>query len=127
MPRFLFALSGTLGFFGVALGAFGAHALAARFASLPDGPRSLELWRTAAQYHVVHALAVGLAAVLAESRGGKAATVAGLAFGVGVVVFSGSLYTMALTGQRWLGAITPFGGLAFLLGWAALAFAGTRS
>jgi uncharacterized membrane protein YgdD (TMEM256/DUF423 family) len=126
--RSLFALSGLAGFLGVALGAFGAHGLQARLAALAggEGVVRLEWWKTAAQYHLVHALALGLAASLASSRQGRAPTVAGIAFAIGIVLFSGSLYTMTLTGIRVLGAVTPLGGVAFLIGWIALGLAGYR-
>lgn len=124
--RLLFILAGVLGFLGVAFGAFGAHGLTARLAAVADGAARLEWWKTGAQYHLVHALAVGVAASLAAGREGKGATVAGIAFAVGIVLFSGSLYTMTLTGIRVLGAVTPLGGLAFLIGWAALGVGGLR-
>lgn len=121
MHRHFFALAASLGFLAVAFGAFGAHALTARLAAFADGEQRLEWWKTAALYHLVHALALGLAAGLSgETRAGKLACVC---FTVGITLFSGSLYTMTLTGTRWLGAITPLGGLAFLFGWAALAVA----
>jgi uncharacterized membrane protein YgdD (TMEM256/DUF423 family) len=116
-------MAGVHGFLAVALGAFGAHGLRASLAELEDGARRLEWWSTAAQYHLVHALAIGVAALLMARAPGPAA-VAGVAFSVGAVVFSGSLYTMTLTGIRALGAVTPLGGLAFLVGWAALTVAG---
>lgn len=126
MARALFALSGIFGFFGVGLGAFGAHALTSRLSALPDAAVRLDWWRTAAQYHLVHALAIGVCAVLVETRQGRAASLAGAAFAVGILLFSGSLYAMTLTGIRALGAVTPLGGLAFLAGWLALAVAGLR-
>lgn len=116
-------MAGVHGFLAVALGAFGAHGLRASLAEVEDGARRLEWWSTAAQYHLVHALAIGVAALLMARAPGPAA-VAGVAFSVGAVVFSGSLYTMTLTGIRGLGAVTPLGGLAFLVGWAALTVAG---
>ncbi|MBK6574716.1 MAG: DUF423 domain-containing protein [Sandaracinaceae bacterium] len=123
MERALMMMAGVHGFLAVALGAFGAHGLRASLAELEDGARRLEWWSTAAQYHLVHALAIGVAALLMARAPGPAA-VAGVAFSVGAVVFSGSLYTMTLTGIRGLGAVTPLGGLAFLVGWAALTVAG---
>ncbi|HXU83583.1 MAG TPA: DUF423 domain-containing protein [Polyangia bacterium] len=107
-------LAALLGFAAVALGAFGAHGLRARF-----GPGDLEIWRTAALYHLVHAVAM-LAVALAASRfrGGRVVCVL---WTVGILLFSGSLYLLAATGLRWLGAITPFGGAAFLTGWLILA------
>ena len=116
-------MAGVHGFLAVALGAFGAHGLRASLAELEDGARRLEWWSTAAQYHLVHALAIGVAALLMARAPGPAA-VAGVACSVGAVVFAGSLCTMTLTGIRGLGAVTPLGGLAFLVGWAALTVAG---
>ena len=123
MTRALMMMAGMHGFLAVALGAFGAHGLRGRMAQLEDGAQRLEWWGTAAQYHLVHALAIGVAAVLMTRAPGPA-SVAGIAFSVGALLFSGSLYTMTLTGIRVLGAITPLGGLAFLVGWAALVVAG---
>jgi len=119
------ALAAANGFVAVLLGAFGAHALRARFAALEDGARRLEWWQTATTYHLVHALALGLSAVVA-GRGGGASTAAGWSFQAGVLLFSGSLYVMALTGVRALGAVTPLGGLAFLAGWACLFWAALK-
>lgn len=126
MERTFLMLSGIFGFLAVAFGAFGAHGLERFLADLPDGAKRLEWWQTGAHYHLTHALALGLAAWAASRSPGTAATVAGFAFIVGIVVFSGSLYVMTLTGIRWLGAVTPLGGVAMMVGWAALAFAATR-
>ncbi|HVU02619.1 MAG TPA: DUF423 domain-containing protein [Polyangiaceae bacterium] len=127
MERIFLALSGVLGALGVGLGAFGAHGLAARFADLADGADRKRWWETAAHYHLVHALAIAVAAFVAfrapESRAGA---VAGVAFCLGILLFSGSLYAMALTGVRALGAVTPFGGLCFIVGWAAIAVGALR-
>lgn len=112
------ALAGGL---GVVAGAFGAHGLKAILS-----PEGLAWWQTGALYHLVHALAllaVGLAAHAALATRPRALRVAAWAFGVGLVLFSGSLYVMALTEVRALGAVTPFGGTAFIVGWAALAAA----
>jgi uncharacterized membrane protein YgdD (TMEM256/DUF423 family) len=118
MHRLFFTLAAASGFLSVALGAFGAHGLKARMAALPDGADRLEWWKTAALYHLTHALALALTAGLfGQTRAGRVACVA---FCVGIALFSGSLYTMTLTGTRWLGAVTPLGGLALLVGWAAL-------
>ena len=106
----------------VALGAFGAHGLKGRVE-----PALLDVFETGVRYHMYHALAL-LALGLAQAR--SATPLLGAAawlFLAGIVVFSGSLYLMTLTGARWLGAITPLGGLAFLLGWAAAALAGLRA
>lgn len=105
------------GFASVAGGAFGAHALADRLE-----PDLLQTFQTGARYAMLHAsalLATGLLAALpGPSR--RALLVAGIAFCLGLLLFTGSLWTLALTGQRWLGAITPLGGLSFLVGWTAL-------
>lgn len=103
----------------IATGAFGAHGLRARLT-----PEALGWWQTAAQYHVYHAL--GLFAVAWAAHIGarpRPVLVAGIALVIGLVLFSGSLYLMALTGKRWLGAITPLGGTAWIIGWIALAVA----
>ena len=118
----LFAILGALfGGLGVAAGAFGAHALRARL-----DPRMLEVFETAVRYQMFHALALFAAAWLWQQTSTTAAQVAGWAFLAGILLFSGSLYALALTGVRGLGAITPIGGVAFLVGWAALALAATR-
>jgi uncharacterized membrane protein YgdD (TMEM256/DUF423 family) len=108
-------LAGVLGFLGVALGAFGAHALKSRL--VPD---MLAVWHTAVLYHLVHALAL-LALGLYAKITGTDILWGALGFAFGIVLFSGSLYALALTGIRPLGAITPFGGIAFLLGWGWVA------
>ena len=111
-------LGAIFGFLGVALGAFGAHALSARFAEHPKLEAS---FKTGAQYHLYHALALfGVAWASSQWESGLL-VIAGWLFALGIVLFSGSLYALALTGNRKLGAITPLGGLAFLGGWAALA------
>lgn len=97
----------------VTLGAFGAHALQ-EIAS----PERLRVWRTAVDYHFYHALALLLlGTVKALLPANRAFTVSAVLFGVGIVVFSGSLYLLVLTDTRWLGAVTPLGGVAFILGW----------
>ena len=123
MTRVLMVMAGVHGFLAVALGAFGAHGLRSAMAELEDGAKRLEWWGTAAQYHLIHALAIALAATLVARTPGPAG-VAGIAFSVGCLLFSGSLYTMTLTGIRALGAVTPLGGLAFLIGWGAIIYAG---
>ena len=114
--------AGVSGFLAVALGAFGAHGLQARLADVTDGAKRLSWWQTAAQYHLLHALAIGLVALLVAQV--PRARLAGFAFSLGTLLFSGSLYVMALGGPRWLGAVTPLGGLGFLAGWAILAWCG---
>lgn len=125
--RFLLGLSAANGFAAVALGAFGAHALRGRLAGAEDGARRLEWWQTAASYHLAHAVALGIAALVLERAASALVTTAGWAFFVGIVLFSGSLYTMSLTGLRGLGAVTPFGGVALLIGWASLFVAALRT
>ncbi|MGZ5553562.1 MAG: DUF423 domain-containing protein [Chthoniobacterales bacterium] len=107
----LFRIAAALCFLAVALGAFGAHALK----GLLQSNDTLDIWNKAVLYHFVHAvalLALGLHG--AENRGAFCFLLAG------IVIFSGSLYLLALTNARWLGAITPIGGLCFLIGWAWL-------
>ena len=106
--RSLVVAAAILGFLGVALGAFAAHAL--KLAGKPE-----EWWRTGVQYHQIHALAALLAAILGSPQ-------AGWLFVAGTALFAGSLYLMALTGTTWLGAVTPLGGLCFLVGWGLLAY-----
>jgi uncharacterized membrane protein YgdD (TMEM256/DUF423 family) len=120
MQRALIVLAGVYGLLGVALGAFGAHGLRGFLASLDDGAQRAEWWETAARYHLVHALAIAFCAWLASRGSGIAARAAGIAFAAGILVFSGSLYAMTLTGTRWLGAVTPLGGLLLIIGWACI-------
>jgi uncharacterized membrane protein YgdD (TMEM256/DUF423 family) len=127
MFRLFLALSAVNGFLAVALGAFGAHGLRDRLATLADGAQRLEWWRTAAHFQLVHAVALGLVALLAGRTSPLPLSVAGWAFVAGVALFSGSLYAMVLTGVRSLGAVTPLGGVAFLAGWAALAWAALKA
>lgn len=120
MERLALVAAGASGFLSVALGAFGAHGLRARLEPLADGAKRLEWWNTAAHYQVVHALALGLCAYLATRSNAATVPIAIYAFLVGTLLFSGSLYAMTLSGVRVLGAVTPFGGLAFLVGWACV-------
>jgi uncharacterized membrane protein YgdD (TMEM256/DUF423 family) len=126
VERIFLLLAGIYGFLAVALGAFGAHGLKGYLEKLPDAAQRMAWWQTAAQYHLAHALALGLAAYLAGRTGSTAATAAGWCFAGGVVLFSGSLYVMTLTGTRALGAVTPLGGLLMLAGWAAVGAAALR-
>jgi uncharacterized membrane protein YgdD (TMEM256/DUF423 family) len=120
------------GFLAVAFGAFGAHGLKDRLKpAVSDTPdesafklRRIENFETASRYNMYHGLAliaVGLVAL--SGRPGAALTVAGWSFVIGTLIFSGSLYAYGFTGLRWLGAITPIGGLGLLIGWLALAVA----
>jgi uncharacterized membrane protein YgdD (TMEM256/DUF423 family) len=108
-------------FIGVALGAFGAHALKARLS-----PDMLTVFETGVRYHFYHALALFAVAWLSKSHPDAWTTFAGGAFTFGILVFSGSLYVLSVSGVRGWGAITPIGGVAFLLGWLALAVAAFR-
>ncbi|MFL6583698.1 MAG: DUF423 domain-containing protein [Chthoniobacterales bacterium] len=107
----LFRIGASLCFLAVALGAFGAHALKGRL----ELNATAEIWKTAVLYHFVHALAIFILGL----HGGTSRAPTWF-FSSGILLFSGSLYLMALTNLRWLGAITPIGGLCFLAGWAWL-------
>ncbi|MFT4570895.1 MAG: uncharacterized membrane protein YgdD (TMEM256/DUF423 family) [Hyphomicrobiaceae bacterium] len=123
MSRTLLIAAGISGFLAVALGAFGAHGLEGTLAAAADGAKRMEWWQTGAHYHLIHSLAIALAGLLVPRTTGRAATTAGWAFIVGILLFSGSLYVMTLTGIRVLGAVTPFGGASFMVGWASIAWA----
>jgi uncharacterized membrane protein YgdD (TMEM256/DUF423 family) len=122
MERTFVALGALSGLVSVAAGAFGAHALKARLS-----PELLAVFETGARYQMFHALALVASGWAAGRFPGAAAAWSGWLFLAGTVLFSGSLYLLALTGTRWLGAVTPFGGVAFLAGWVALALAALRS
>lgn len=113
--RIWLVLASLGGFSGVALGAFGAHALRGR---LPE--TALAVYQTAVEYQWWHSLALLGVALLLERQGGRLLRLAAGSFALGILLFSGSLYLLALTGLRGFGAITPLGGLAWLLGWACL-------
>src|SRR5262245_27675127 len=122
MDRVFLVLGALFAGLGVAAGAFGAHGLRGRLSA-----DMLAVFETGVRYQVYHALAL-LAVAWAVARWPEsAAGVAGWLFVAGIVVFSGSLYALALSGVRVLGAITPFGGLAFLAGWAVLAWTAWRA
>lgn len=121
MDRLFFGLGAASGFLAVAAGAFGAHALRARLA-----PDLLAVFETAARYQMYHALGLVAVAWAVSRWPGAAAQWAGWLFVVGTVLFSGSLYALALSGMRWLGAVTPLGGLAFLTGWICLVVAALK-
>jgi len=121
MDRLYFTLGALFGASGVAAGAFGAHALKSRLA-----PDLLAVFETAARYQLIHALAL-LAAAWAVSRWpGRRSRWAGACFAIGIVLFSGTLYALALSGVRALGAITPVGGVLLIAGWLLLATAAWR-
>lgn len=111
-------LGAIFGGLGVAAGAFGAHALRGQLE-----PRMLEVFETAVRYQMYHALALLGVAWLCQQTASTSAQVAGWAFVLGILLFSGSLYVMAISGLRGLGAITPLGGLSLIVGWLALALA----
>jgi len=112
------AINGAL---AVAAGAFAAHGLQGRLDA-----HALQIFETAARYHMYHALAIGLASVaIRDAAAGAAATACAFFLG-GILLFSGSLYLLALTGARGLAFVTPFGGLGFIIGWCALALAAAR-
>jgi uncharacterized membrane protein YgdD (TMEM256/DUF423 family) len=117
-----FALGAFLAFVAVALGAFGAHALKQRLSA-----DSLAVFETGVRYQMYHSLALLAVAYAAERWSGGLAAAAGILFVVGIVLFSGSLYLLGFTGVRALGAVTPFGGLAFLAGWTCLIVAALRA
>ena len=124
--RWSLVLAALNGFLAVALGAFGAHGLKGKLAGLADGAQRLGWWDTAAQYHLAHALALGLCAHLIARGAGTAGSVAVWSFSGGIALFCGSLYAMTLSGVRVLGAVTPIGGLLLLTGWGALLLAAWR-
>ncbi|MBD2278041.1 MAG: DUF423 domain-containing protein [Dolichospermum sp. DEX189] len=121
MTQFFLTIAALFGGLSVAGGAFGAHALREKISE-----RSLEIFDTGARYQMYHALALLLVAILMSRLESPPTTllVSGWLFIIGVVIFSGSLYAISLTGIKSLGAVAPLGGLALMLGWAALAVAG---
>jgi len=121
MFRGFLMLAAFFGFTGVALGAFAAHGLKDRLSA-----EYLAIFHTGVMYQLVHALALLAVALLAVQIPGRLMTWAGISFVVGIVLFSGSLYLLTLTGVTRLGIITPFGGLAFLAGWLLLGMAAWR-
>jgi len=123
MDRTFLLIGAILGFFGVALGAFGAHGLKNRLS-----PEMLEVFDTGVRYHMYHTIAVLIvAAAIGHIGNARLLAMAGWFFFAGILLFSGSLYALALTRVGILGAVTPIGGLFFLIGWACLAvFAAAR-
>jgi len=120
MAQVFLAIAAVLGGLSVAAGAFGSHALKER---LTD--RSLEIFDIATRYQMYHALAILLVAVLLsrEHSGQSLLIGSAWAFLIGILLFSGSLYTLSLTGIKWLGATAPLGGVALMVGWGCLAIA----
>lgn len=115
-----FLITSAVGMFlGVALGAFGAHGLKNKISQ-----ELLAVWNTAVLYHMLNCLGLAIVALSFKLLGGSHWFIwSGWALIIGILIFSGSLYALALSGIRWLGAITPFGGLSLLAGWALFAFA----
>jgi uncharacterized membrane protein YgdD (TMEM256/DUF423 family) len=118
MDRTFLLVGAVSAFLAVTLGAFGAHGLRGRLS-----PEMLAVFETGVRYHMYHALALILVALVMGRMSGWLIQTAGWCFIAGIVLFSGSLYALALSGVTILGAVTPIGGLAFLAGWACLAFA----
>ncbi|MEX1198846.1 MAG: DUF423 domain-containing protein [Pseudohongiellaceae bacterium] len=116
MPHFVLAFAALNGFLAVSLGAFAAHGL--RNTLSPD---LLDTFQTGVQYHMYHALALfGVGLLMLHFPSQALLRYSALAFAIGLVLFSGSLYVLSLSGIRWLGAITPLGGIGFLAGWGLL-------
>jgi len=121
MERIFVIIAALLGFSGVAAGAFGAHGLKGRLSA-----EMLAVFEVGVRYQMYHALALFAAAWLQYRQPGAIAVVGGWLFVVGILLFSGSLYLLSISGVKGLGMITPVGGLAFLAGWACLAWAAWR-
>ena len=121
MFRGFLMLAVFFGFTGVALGAFAAHGLKNRLSA-----EYLAVFHTGVLYQLIHTLALLAVAVIAIQIPGRLVTWAGISFAIGILLFSGSLYALTLTGVSQLGIITPFGGLAFLIGWALLGLTAWR-
>jgi len=127
MPqRFIKPISGLLGLSGVALGAFGAHALGAQLTASGQ----LENWRTAVSYQLIHTIAILAVALWLESGSAtgkmRLLKTAAICWVIGIILFSGSLYAFALGGPRWLWPATPLGGFAFLAGWGCVLASGLK-
>ncbi len=122
MAKLFITLASLSGMLAVILGAFGAHGLRDRL-----DPHLMGIYQTGVQYHFYHALALLAVGIIALQQPQTALLKsAGWLFLIGTVIFSGSLYLLAISGVKWLGAITPLGGLAFIAGWACLAAAGWK-
>jgi len=123
MARLLISIAATLAALAVGAGAFASHALRGQISD-----RALEIFETATRYQMYHALAMLLVGslLLRSELPPPLLTTSVYAFGIGIFIFSGSLYALSLSGVKWLGAITPVGGVAFILGWLCLALAAWR-
>lgn len=122
MGKVFLCIAAVCGFVSVAAGAFGAHALKSRLS-----PDMLAVFHTGAQYHLAHSLALAVVGLALAHWPHVAFAISGWCFVAGMVLFSGSLYALALSGVRVLGAITPLGGIGFLLGWACLGWGAFRA
>ncbi len=118
MDRTFLLIGAAAGLIGVGFGAFGAHGLRGRLS-----PDMLNVFEIGVRYQMYHALALLLVAALTGRVEGRLLPAAGWSFTAGIVIFSGSLYVLSMTGQSALGAITPIGGVAFLIGWICLILA----
>ena len=124
MDRTFIIFGSVVMFLAVGLGAFGAHALSDYFLENPDLESSYD---TAVRYQMIHGLALFLAAWIVHRWPVNSASIAGWLFVAGILLFSGSLYILALTGLKWMGAIAPLGGLCFLAGWVLIAITAWRN
>lgn len=122
MERTLFAAGAIVALLAVAIGAFGAHGLEGKLDA-----RAMNSFQTAARYQFFHAFGLVAASWAFARWGGRGPMFAGIAFGLGLLLFCGSLYALALGSPRAFGAVAPIGGLAFMAGWGALAFAALRN
>lgn len=113
------------GFLGVATGAFGAHGLQSMFADVDpfEAQRQIEIFKTGARYALIHGVLLIGVALLSAQQPSKKLRISGWAFVLGTAIFSSTLWLLVLTGQKWLGAITPIGGLTLLVGWFFLGLA----
>lgn len=126
MAHKIIRLAAVLGALSVALGAFGAHLLKDYVSAFPDAAKRMEWWEKAVDYHMAHTLLLLGIGILAKHAPLPLWRYATLSLSFGIVVFSGSLYIMTITGLRWLGAITPIGGIALIIGWLILFVGGRR-
>jgi uncharacterized membrane protein YgdD (TMEM256/DUF423 family) len=122
MERPFFLIGSLSALVGVGAGAFGAHGLQSRL-----DPDMLSIFEVGVRYQMYHAFALIAAAWLQTRWPSRPATIGGWMFVAGTVIFSGSLYILSLTGEKWLGMITPIGGLAFIVGWACMAWAAWKA
>lgn len=122
MSRFFLIAGALSAFIAVSMGAFGAHGLSRKLS-----PEDLDIFEVGARYQMYHALGMVLVGIAMERWPRGELAVGGWCFLIGTVIFSGSLYVLTLSGLRWLGAIAPIGGVAFLLGWLSLAWAAWRT